>query len=52
MGGRSTILVSPEVAPGVVLDYNETNQVVGIEMLHLPKRFPNLNLSTLEPVTA
>ena len=41
-----------EVAPGVVLDYNESNQVVGIEMLYLSKRSPNLNLSTLELVTA
>ena len=29
----SVIIESKEVAPGVVLDYNEANQVVGIEML-------------------
>lgn len=46
------ILESEEVAPGVVLDYNEANQVVGIEMLHLSNRSPNLNLSTLELITA
>ena len=28
----SAIVESEEVAPGVVLDYNEANQVVGIEM--------------------
>ena len=48
----SAIVESEEVAPGVVLDYNESNQVVGIEMLSLSKRSPNLNLSTLELVTA
>lgn len=31
----SPIVESEEVAPGVVLDYNEANQVVGIEMLKL-----------------
>jgi len=30
---ESKILESEEVAPGVVLDYNAENQVVGIEML-------------------
>lgn len=48
----STIVESEEVAPGVVLDYNETNQVVGVEMLDLSQRPPNLNLTTLELVTA
>ena len=48
----STIVESEEVAPGVVFDYNEANQVVGIEMLYLSKRSANLNLSTLEFVTA
>lgn len=40
----SKIIESEEVSPGVVLDYNESNQVVGIEMLHLSKRIPNLDL--------
>ena len=48
----SPILESEEVAPGVVLDYSEAKQVVGIEMLHLSKRALKLNLSTLELVTA
>ena len=43
----SAIVESEEVAPGVVLDYNDADQVVGIEMLYLSKRSPNLNLSTL-----
>ena len=31
----SPIVESEEVSPGVVLDYNESNEVVGIEMLNL-----------------
>jgi uncharacterized protein YuzE len=44
----STIVESEEVSPGVVLDYNESNEVVGVEMLYLSKRSSNLNLSLLE----
>ena len=44
----SPILESEEVSAGVVLDYDESNNVVGIEMLHLSKRSPKLNLSILQ----
>ncbi len=44
----SKIVESDEVAPGVILDYNESNEVVGIEMLHLSKRTPNLKAHALE----
>ena len=44
----STIVESEEVSPGVVLDYNESNELVGVEMLHLSKRSSNIKLSTLE----
>ena len=30
-----------------MLDYNESKEVVGVEMLHLSKRSSNLNLSAL-----
>ncbi|MCZ0938717.1 MAG: DUF2283 domain-containing protein [Caldilineaceae bacterium] len=46
----SPIIESQEVAPGIVLDYNEANQIAGVEMLHLSKRSPNLNFTTLELV--
>jgi len=46
----ATIVESEEVGPGIVLDYNEANQIVGVEMLHLSKRSPYLNLNTLELV--
>ena len=34
----SPIVESEEVSPGVVLDYNEANEVVGVELLQLSKR--------------
>ncbi len=37
----SKIIESEEVAPGVILDYNDKNEVVGVEMLYLSKRTPN-----------
>ncbi|MCY4109386.1 MAG: DUF2283 domain-containing protein [Chloroflexi bacterium] len=44
----SPIVESEEVSPGVVLDYNASNEVVGVEMLDLSKRTPNPNLSVLQ----
>jgi Protein of unknown function (DUF2283). len=44
----SKIIESEEVAPGVILDYNEKKEVVGVEMLHLSKRTPNLKTTALE----
>ena len=44
----SKIIESDEVAPGVILDYNEQNEVVGIEMLYLSKRTSNLKTAALE----
>jgi len=38
----SRIIESEEVSPGVVLDFNADNQVVGVEILNLSKRSPNL----------
>ena len=44
----STIVESEEVSPGVVLDYNASNEVVGVELLYLSKRSSNLNLPALQ----
>jgi uncharacterized protein YuzE len=44
----SKIIESEEVSPGVVLDFNEHGQVVGIEMLNLSQRSPRLNLRDLQ----
>ncbi len=45
---ESVIVESQEVRRGVVLDYNESSEVVGVEMLHLSRRSPDLKLSALE----
>lgn len=43
----SEIIESSETAPGVVLDYNDQDQVVGIEILRLSSRSSRLNLREL-----
>ena len=45
---ESSIIESEEVAPGIVLDYNEEEQVVGIEILNISKRSPQVSLSNLQ----
>jgi uncharacterized protein YuzE len=50
--GDSSIVESEEVSPGVVLDFNDREQVVGIEILHLSKRSPGLNIRELQFHTA
>jgi uncharacterized protein YuzE len=44
----SKIIESEEVSPGVVLDHNDKDQVVGIEILGLSKRAPSLNPQELQ----
>jgi len=44
----SPITESEEVSPGVVLDYNESNEVVGAETLHLSQRTTEFDPSPLE----
>ena len=44
----SRIVDSEEVSPGVVLDYNEANEVVGVEMHQLSKRSSEIDLSDLQ----
>ena len=49
---ESKIVESREVSPGLILDYNEQNQVVGLEMLNLSSRSPHLNLKDLQVQSA
>ena len=44
----SEVIESEEVKPGIVLDFNADNQVVGIEVLDLRKRVPSANLKELQ----
>jgi uncharacterized protein YuzE len=46
------IIESEEVSPGVVPDFNEHNQVVGIEMPNLSRRTPRLKATAPEFETA
>jgi uncharacterized protein YuzE len=48
----SKIIESEEVSPGVVLDLKAHNQLVGIEMLHLSRRSPQLDFKELQYQTA
>ena len=36
----SKIIESEEIAPGVIVDYDRKNAVVGVEVLYLSKRAP------------
>ena len=41
----SEIVESEEIAPGIVVDYNDANVVVGVEILDLSKQSPAVDLS-------
>jgi uncharacterized protein YuzE len=44
----SKIIESEEVQPGLILDFNEYNQVVGIEILGVKNRVSIANLTQVE----
>ncbi len=44
----SAIVESEEIKPGVILDYNDKDDVVGIEILNLSKRVPVEMLKKLQ----
>ncbi|MGH8528552.1 MAG: DUF2283 domain-containing protein [Nevskiales bacterium] len=44
----SKILESQEVSPGIVVDYNDRNEVVGVEILNLSRRSKKLNLREIQ----
>jgi uncharacterized protein YuzE len=45
---ESKIVESEEVQPGVVLDFNDRNQVVGIEIRGIRDRVPLANLRQMQ----
>lgn len=49
---ENKIVESEEVQPGVILDFDENNQVVGIEFLSVSKRATSQELSSLQFKTA
>ncbi|OGA08622.1 MAG: hypothetical protein A3D95_02165 [Betaproteobacteria bacterium RIFCSPHIGHO2_12_FULL_69_13] len=44
----SKVVDSEEVKPGIVLDFNAENEVVGIEVLDLKRRVPKADLKQLK----
>jgi uncharacterized protein YuzE len=44
----SEIIESDEVRPGIVLDFNADNQVVGIEVLDVKRRISKADLTQLK----
>ena len=44
---ESKIIDSEEVSPGVVLDYDAKDEVVGVEILHLSKRTNPVDIDRL-----
>lgn len=49
---EAEIFESEELAPGVILDYSQTDQVIGIEVLRLSQQPEGLDLSALMLKTA
>lgn len=45
---ESEIVESEEVQPGIVLDFNARNQVVGLEILRVKERVPLANLKQIQ----
>ena len=45
---ESPAVESEEVSPGIIVDYNDKEEVVGLEMLYLSKRVPKLNPNALQ----
>jgi uncharacterized protein YuzE len=49
---ESRIVESEEVRPGIILDYDEEDRVVGVEFLGISKRASKEELSSLQFQTA
>jgi uncharacterized protein YuzE len=45
---ESAIVESEEVSPGVILDFDESGRVVGIEVLNVRQRLPGADLKRVE----
>ncbi len=45
---ESQVVESEEVEPGVVLDFNQSEQVVGVEILRVKERVPLASLKQIQ----
>ena len=48
---ESRIVESEEIRPGVIVDYDDKDQVVGVEFLDISKRAPAKELASIEFTT-
>ena len=48
---EADVAESEEVKPGIILDYDAQERVVGIEILYVSKRRPDIDLERLEVET-
>lgn len=44
----SQIVESAEVQPGIILDYDANNQVIGVEILRVKERVPSADLRHID----
>lgn len=44
----SQIVESAEVQPGIILDYDANNQVIGVEILRVKERVPSADLKHID----
>lgn len=49
---ESRIVESEEIRPGVIFDYDDQDQVVGVEFLSISKRAAEKELASIEFTTA
>jgi uncharacterized protein YuzE len=45
---ESAVVESEEVHPGIILDFNVQNEVVGVEILRVKNRIPLANLKQMQ----
>jgi len=45
--GEGVVARSEEVAPGILVDYDDLDRVLGIEMLSISRRSPQVDLRSL-----
>ncbi len=44
---ESPIVESEEVRPGIILDFNDADEVIGVEILRVQRRFPDADLKQM-----
>ncbi len=44
---ESPIVESEEVRPGIILDFNDADEVIGVEILRVQRRLPDADLKQM-----